>query len=225
MPRYRSGGSFGFDVSEAEPLLTGRKKSITSTRSSCSYKLVDEDESLTDEVIIDKHINLPTAIAIMVGSCTGAGIFVSPIGVTQSVGSVGVSLIIWVACGLLNLVLALCYAELGSALPVAGGDYAYINYVLGPLPGFLCLWTMVVIVAPIAAAIMGRTVGTYFITIFDLQCNTLLMIIVSVLVVGKATHSIIYAKINIFHIFDIEYYNNSAEYRMSTINMRWKTKF
>ncbi len=189
MTTYQCRRSYEVDVGEAAPLLRERTRSRISTSITCSYKLIDEDDSLSDEIIIHKHINLPTAIGIMVGSCTGAGIFVSPIGVTQSAGSVGASLIIWVACGLLNLVLALCYAELGSALPVAGGDYAYIYYVLGPLPGFLCLWTMVVVVAPIATAIMGRTVGTYLITIFGLQYNTLWIILVSLFVVGKTMFS------------------------------------
>ena len=106
-------------------------------------------------------------------------------GVTLNVGSVGASLIIWAACGLLNLILALCYAELGSALPVAGGDYAYINHVLGPLPGFLCLWVMVILVGPIAAAIMGRTIGVYFNAVFGLECNTLLVVLVSLFVIGR----------------------------------------
>ncbi len=188
--------SFGFDLGEAEPLLTGRKKRISTLRSSYSYTPIYDDDqyqSLSDDdIVIDKHINLITAIAIMVGSSSGAGIFVAPIGVTQLVGSVGASLMLWVACGLLNLVLALCYAELGSALPVAGGDYAYINYVLGPFPGFLCLWTMVVLVAPIAVAIMGRTVGTYLITIFDLQCSTLLLVLVALFVVGKSVFEHLY---------------------------------
>ncbi len=166
-------------ASETKPLLgSPNKKKLTNSGN-------DSNLSNSTCVKIHKHITLTQAIMIMVGCCSGAGIFVSPTGVLANIGSIGGSLIIWAVCGIINMVLALCYAELGSAIPIAGGDYAYINYVLGPFPAFLCLWVLVILAAPSAAAIMGRTVGTYLATLVGLECNVIPVVLVAAFVVGK----------------------------------------
>lgn len=83
-------------------------------------------------------IKITTVISNFGFSC--AGIFVSPKGVIKEVNAVGTSLVIWVICGFLSMIGALCYAELGTALPISGGDYAYINEAYGGFPAFLYLW-------------------------------------------------------------------------------------
>src|SRR3546814_2985951 len=77
------------------------------------------------------------AALIVVGGVIGGGIFLNPGIVAQRTESGLALLLMWVAAGLLTLIGALCYAELGARRPHAGGTYVYLREAYGPLAGFL----------------------------------------------------------------------------------------
>lgn len=66
----------------------------------------------------------------------GAGIFVLPAVVAQNLGRS--AFIAYLLCGLLVILIMLCYAEIGSKVTTSGGSYAYVEKAFGPLAGFLC---------------------------------------------------------------------------------------
>uniref|UniRef100_A0AAZ3NWZ3 Asc-type amino acid transporter 1 n=1 Tax=Oncorhynchus tshawytscha TaxID=74940 RepID=A0AAZ3NWZ3_ONCTS len=91
----------------------------------------------------------------------GSGIFISPKGVLEHAGSVGLSLIVWVCGGGICALGSMCYAELGVTIPKSGGDYSYVTEIFGGLVGFLLLWSAVLIMYPTTLAVIALTFSNY----------------------------------------------------------------
>lgn len=95
------------------------------------------------------------AAAIVVGTIIGTGIFIVPATMAQAVGTVGMVMLAWVIGGTLSLFGALSAAELGAAIPEAGGTYAYMNHAYGRVWGYLFGWTYSIIGAPTSIATLA----------------------------------------------------------------------
>jgi APA family basic amino acid/polyamine antiporter len=97
------------------------------------------------------------ATAIVVGTIIGSGIFLVPREMMQDVGSSALVYLAWIVGGLLSLFGAMTYAELGSMLPFAGGEYVYLRGAYGDTPAFLYMWTWFAVAKP--ASIAAVTIG------------------------------------------------------------------
>ncbi|MBI2538042.1 MAG: amino acid permease, partial [Gemmatimonadetes bacterium] len=90
-----------------------------------------------------RSLGLRDLILIVIGSVIGSGIFIVPGTVLSQTGyQVGPALLVWLAGGVLSLLGALTYAELGGMVPEAGGLYVYLRDTFGRLPAFLYGWSM-----------------------------------------------------------------------------------
>jgi len=90
---------------------------------------------------LKRGLGIWAALAIVVGTVIGSGIFRVPQAMILNVGSVPMVFLVWVVGGMLSLAGALTYAELAAAMPGAGGEYVYLTEAYGPLWGFLYAWT------------------------------------------------------------------------------------
>lgn len=99
---------------------------------------------------------------------TGSGIFISPSGALERSGSVGLCLVVWAVCGLISLLGALAFAELGTVVPKSGGEYSYfleaygkLHPFWGPLPAFICSYIYILILRPAEVAVICLTFAEY----------------------------------------------------------------
>jgi APA family basic amino acid/polyamine antiporter len=99
---------------------------------------------------------------LTVGTVIGSGIFLVPASVLRSVeGSAGLALLVWVAGGILSLLGALTYAELGAMNPAAGGLYVYIRDAFGRFAAFLFGWTLFFVISTGTVATLAVAFATY----------------------------------------------------------------
>lgn len=109
-----------------------------------------------------------SAAAVVIGIVVGIGIFRLPSMVAQSASSELHYLGFWLAGGLISIIGALCYAELASTKPDAGGEYHFLTEAYGPAVGFLFSWGRMSVIQTGAIALTAFILGDYASTIYQL---------------------------------------------------------
>jgi basic amino acid/polyamine antiporter, APA family len=115
-----------------------------------------------------RSLRLRDAALVVIGGIIGGGIFLNPGIAAQRTESGLALLLMWVGAGVLTLIGALCYAELGARRPHAGGTYVYLREAFGPLAGFLFGWTMLLVIYSGSAGAVATIFGSYAASVFGL---------------------------------------------------------
>ena len=100
-------------------------------------------------------------VALTVGVVVGASIFRTPSLVAENAGSPVLALSVWALGGAVSFVGAVCYAELASAYPHAGGDYHYFQRAFGDWMAFLFAWARLVVIQTGSIALLAFVFGDY----------------------------------------------------------------
>jgi len=111
---------------------------------------------------LPRTLGLRDLIWLTIGSVIGSGIFLVPGAVLRQVdGLIIPAMLVWLVGGLLSLLGALTYGELGAMKPDAGGLYVFIRDCFGRFPAFLFGWTLFFVISSGAVATLAVAFSAY----------------------------------------------------------------
>ena len=119
-------------------------------------------ENNNPQVGLRRDLGIWSAVAIVIGTVIGSGIFRVSSKMVAEVGSPGAVFLVWIFGGVLTLFGALTYAELAAAMPEAGGEYVYLKEAYGPLWGYLYGWTQMWVAKSGSIATIATLFFVYF---------------------------------------------------------------
>jgi len=110
---------------------------------------------------LPRRLGVWSAVAVLVGSTIGSGIFRVPSSVAEATGAVGAASLLWILGGVIAVAGALTIAELAAMYPRSGGVFVYIREAWGPLPAFLFGWTELIVIRPSALGAIAMLFAEY----------------------------------------------------------------
>ncbi|MEJ0061585.1 MAG: amino acid permease [Terricaulis sp.] len=118
-----------------------------------------------------RHVSAVYVAMLAVGMVVGAGIFKSPALVADAAGSPFWLFAAWIIGGVITLIGSLCYAELATTFPSAGGDYHFLRLAYGRGLAFLFAWTRFAVINAGSIALLGYVLGDYLNVVLPLGAH------------------------------------------------------
>ena len=123
------------------------------------------------------------AVAMIVAEVMGVGIFLTPAQMSRTLGTTEWVLGVWLLVGLLSAAGALCYAELGTRFPEAGGGYVYLREAFGARCAFVYGWMSLLVMDPGLTAALGVGLSTYLLVLLDAPSSLVPVVAVGAILV------------------------------------------
>jgi basic amino acid/polyamine antiporter, APA family len=135
---------------------------------------------------LQPELGLLDATMINVGTIIGASIFIVPSSIAALFSASFPTILVWIAGGIVSLFGALAIAELGAAMPRAGGQYVYLERAFGPVWGYLYGWGAAVIINPASIAFVAVAFATYLGFFLPFSALTVKLVAVAAILVLTA---------------------------------------
>lgn len=130
-------------------------------------RLLDMPEN--QATTLNRSLGFWSALALVVGTVIGSGIFFKQSSVLDSAGSTGGALLAWLLGGLITLTAGLTIAEVGAQMPHTGGLYVYMEEIYGKFWGFLSGWMQIAVYGPAIIASIAAYLGILLVGFFHLD--------------------------------------------------------
>ena len=143
---------------------------------------------------LKRALGLPMGVVIVVGNVIGSGIFLKPGIIAGEAGQFGLIISVWLFGGLLCVLGALCFAELATMFPRAGGLYIYLREAYGQPIAFLFGWMEFLLSRPAAlGALSAAFIGSLTLSL-DWRASQLTELVLILMIIGSL------AWVNIFGV-------------------------
>ncbi len=132
---------------------------------------------------LPRRFGVWAALAMIIAEVMGVGIFLTPASMSRTFGSTSWVLAVWGLVGLLSAAGALCYAELGSRFPEAGGGYVYLREAFGERCAFVYGWMSLLVMDPGLTAALGVGLASYLLVLLGGSPSSVPVVAIACIVV------------------------------------------
>lgn len=155
---------------------------------------MNEAESEINKINLNNEpkpvLSMLDAVSLIVGIVVGAGIFSFPSLVASNTSNSSMFLSVWILGGFVSLIGSLCYAELSTTFPSAGGDYTFLKNAFGEKIAFLFAWARLSVIQTGSAAILAFVFGDYASQFFSFGINSSVIYAALIIVILTAINII-----------------------------------
>ncbi len=132
-----------------------------------------------------RQISFGQALATVVGSVIGAGVFFKIGTITAQTGSTSMTLFVWILAGLISLASGLTVSEIAASLKI-NGAIKYLDYTYGRVWGFLFGWAQMIVYFPAQIGALSSIFGVQFVSLFGIEAkySNLIAILLVIFLLG-----------------------------------------